>query len=93
MTRAEFRSSHFLDDEVKDGPRKVGLLAIQPPDAALAREYIIGPAFSCSHIPRCEHCATQELPVHRHARCWLPDVHNTRKPGHAHLAQCPGMRV
>jgi len=96
MPRADLRSSHFLDDEVSDGPRNVGLLAIRPPYAAVAREYVIAHAFVClTHLAAAQ-CNTKNClstDVHNHTQCWLPDVHYTRKPGHARLAQCSGMRV
>jgi hypothetical protein len=31
-TKTEFGSGHFPDTDDKEGPRNVGLLAIQPPD-------------------------------------------------------------
>lgn len=33
MAQTDVRGSQFPDDEDKDGPRNIGLLAIQPPDA------------------------------------------------------------
>jgi hypothetical protein len=34
MTRTDFGSSRFPDDEDRDGPQNAGLLAVQPPDGA-----------------------------------------------------------
>lgn len=35
MQRTDFGRSQFTDDEDRDGPRNVAILAIQPPDAAV----------------------------------------------------------
>ena len=58
IARADFRRSDFVGDKVRDGPRNVGLFAIQPPDAALAREHFIGLALLRSHTPSCGLSAT-----------------------------------
>jgi hypothetical protein len=51
-TQTDFGRSQFPDDEDRNGPQNVGLLAIQPPDVAVSPRILLDVCFDILH-PHC----------------------------------------